>query len=868
MLIKYVEIENFKSHRSSRVEFDRGVNLIVGRNGAGKTSILEAIAVALYGVKHGVKPSGVKKDDLIRDSASRYEIRLGFDFNGRDCLIVRSSDGNSYLRCDKLLEGDERIREWVERNVAPSHVWLNAIYVRQGEIDEIVKDDERREKIIKRITQIEDYERAWENLGKVIKHFKEEKSRLEKEIKAESDVENRIKEVKEELEAKKRELDKKMIELRDVEEKLAEAEAEKERVEKLREKFEELNREKESIEKHAGKIEERIRGLRERRNGLKKEIEELKSRVRRLEEIRGYAEKYIELREEYEKTLKVERELKETLARLESERNGVIRLLSDLENKKKRLNELKGKLEEVEKRKSEIEGKALKYEEIKVKLERLRELEKTCRPLEEIERELEEVERAKLKLKDVEKDERNLLDMKARLESEIERLKEALNALKSAKGVCPTCGRLLSEDDRLNLIKSYTKKLENVRKDLIEIENKLEDIKNVKKELESVISEESRILREYELAKELENLKKSTKGFEEAEAAWKEYRKLEELALKLSADISVIESDLKSEQELNSKLIELNSKIDEVEEKLSNLKKIDESTLKELESYYNEFNRLVSAKHDLERKLEELKSCESEIVKAEDELSETLKRLESLKNEIEALGYSDETYRNVYNLYTELRSRYFGLREGVERLKDHIKTLEKSAEDLENRVKKLREKRERVEKIGREVLPKLEEIREKFRKYKVSLTEYAFKEVEKIASEIFEEMTDGKYSGIVLKREEKRKEKVTVKVLYQGAERDISFLSGGELIALGLAFRLALSVFMIQGKIPLLILDEPTPFLDDERRRKLVDIMNRYLKKIPQVIVVTHDEELRDVADKVIRVELHGGVSKVMEGFE
>jgi exonuclease SbcC len=532
------------------------------------------------------------------------------------------------------------------------------------------------------------------------------------------------------------------------------------------------------------------------------------------------------------------------------------------------LNELKEKLEEVERRKSEIEGKALNYDEMKVKFERLKELEKICRPLEEIERELDEVEKAKSRLKEIEKDERNLLDKKARFESEIERLKEALNALKSTKGVCPTCGRLLSEDDRLNLIKSYTKKLENVRKDLIEVENKLEEIKNTKKELESVISRENRILREYELAKELEGLRDSVKGFEEVEMAWKEYRKLEELSLKLSADVSAIESDLKSEPELNSKLTELNSKIDEVRGKLRSLKKIDESALKELESYYNEFNRLLSAKHDLERKLEELKSCESEIVKAEEELSETLRKLESLKNEIESLGYSDKIYKEVYDLYTELKSKYFGLKEGAERLKDHIKTLEKSVEDLESRMKKLREKRERLEKISREVLPKLEEIREKFRRYKVSLTEYAFKEVEKIASEIFEEMTDGKYSGIVLKREEKRKEKVTIKVLYQGVERDISFLSGGELIALGLAFRLALSVFMIQGKIPLLILDEPTPFLDEERRRKLVDIMNRYLKKIPQVIVVTHDEELRDVADKVIRVELHAGVSKVMEGFE
>lgn len=70
-------------------------------------------------------------------------------------------------------------------------------------------------------------------------------------------------------------------------------------------------------------------------------------------------------------------------------------------------------------------------------------------------------------------------------------------------------------------------------------------------------------------------------------------------------------------------------------------------------------------------------------------------------------------------------------------------------------------------------------------------------------------------------------------------------------------------MFMIKGRIPVLILDEPTPFLDEERRKKLVDIMNGYLKKIPQVIVVSHDDELKDAADRVVQVELKGGVSKV-----
>jgi len=65
------------------------------------------------------------------------------------------------------------------------------------------------------------------------------------------------------------------------------------------------------------------------------------------------------------------------------------------------------------------------------------------------------------------------------------------------------------------------------------------------------------------------------------------------------------------------------------------------------------------------------------------------------------------------------------------------------------------------------------------------------------------------------------------------------------------------------GKVDLLILDEPTPFLDEERRRKLIEIMERHLRKISQVIIVSHDEELKDAADHVIRIRLEGGASKV-----
>ena len=40
MIIKRVKLENYRSHSNTTVDFSKGVNLILGKNGKGKTSIL------------------------------------------------------------------------------------------------------------------------------------------------------------------------------------------------------------------------------------------------------------------------------------------------------------------------------------------------------------------------------------------------------------------------------------------------------------------------------------------------------------------------------------------------------------------------------------------------------------------------------------------------------------------------------------------------------------------------------------------------------------------------------------------------------------------------------------------------------------
>ncbi len=82
MEIISVILKNFKAHRDRQFEFKPGTNAICGENGAGKTSILEAIGWTLFNYS-----SSYTKDDLIYNGASSAQATVSF---------VSSRDGRTY----------------------------------------------------------------------------------------------------------------------------------------------------------------------------------------------------------------------------------------------------------------------------------------------------------------------------------------------------------------------------------------------------------------------------------------------------------------------------------------------------------------------------------------------------------------------------------------------------------------------------------------------------------------------------------------------------------------------------------------------------------------------------------------------------
>ena len=46
MIIKTLELQNFRNYKTLKLDFDRGTNILYGDNAQGKTNILEAIYIS------------------------------------------------------------------------------------------------------------------------------------------------------------------------------------------------------------------------------------------------------------------------------------------------------------------------------------------------------------------------------------------------------------------------------------------------------------------------------------------------------------------------------------------------------------------------------------------------------------------------------------------------------------------------------------------------------------------------------------------------------------------------------------------------------------------------------------------------------
>lgn len=95
MIVRRVKLTNFRSHASFAIDFDEQTTKIVGENGCGKTSILEAVFEALQG-----KSFRAVDKEILKRGEEFYRVELEY-FDGRKVVVFFDGNKKEFLVEDK-----------------------------------------------------------------------------------------------------------------------------------------------------------------------------------------------------------------------------------------------------------------------------------------------------------------------------------------------------------------------------------------------------------------------------------------------------------------------------------------------------------------------------------------------------------------------------------------------------------------------------------------------------------------------------------------------------------------------------------------------------------------------------------------------
>lgn len=186
-MIESIRLQNFVSHQSTEINLNRGVNVFVGRNGAGKSSVVDAITYALFG-----EQTRGNMRNIVRRGSNGGFVSLTFEVGGKSYIVERRFNANGSLESAILRtisEGKERPVIYGERKQYGESVSQKiseilglgyeelcvASIIRQGEIQAIVDEYKPRElkNLINKLIGIERLELAFQTMGEQISSFRQ-----------------------------------------------------------------------------------------------------------------------------------------------------------------------------------------------------------------------------------------------------------------------------------------------------------------------------------------------------------------------------------------------------------------------------------------------------------------------------------------------------------------------------------------------------------------------------------------------------------------------------------------------------------------------------------------------------------------------
>ena len=251
----------------------------------------------------------------------------------------------------------------------------------------------------------------------------------------------------------------------------------------------------------------------------------------------------------------------------------------------------------------------------------------------------------------------------------------------------------------------------------------------------------------------------------------------------------------------------------------------------------------------LEERARRAERLVQEAEQAEQQLSTGERRVRELTEAVRAEGFSDAGYRQAKDRY----DRAVGaLREAELAVVEARGELNRAEDDLAEAKRRQAERAQRERQIAalkaRQRLHN--ELDRAFSDLRGELNARMRPEIAELASGFLADLTDGRYDELELT------EDYTLTILEGGVPKPV--ISGGEEDIASLVLRLAISQMIAERAgqpLSLLVLDEIFGSLDEARRLHVVGLLRRLADRFPQVILITHIEQVREGLDRVIRVD-------------
>ncbi len=844
-----LQISGFLSYQEpAEVDFT-GFNLacISGANGAGKSSLLDAITWVLFG------KARQNDDSIINSNRDTARVVFVFNYEGETYRVTREKHKNKtgVLEFNIRADGGEwtvLTRESIRKTEA--HIcetlkmdydtFINASFFLQGKADQFAqKSPAERKKVLSSILGLDQWEAYRQAAGEQVKRIKGEMEFLDgqlQEIASELSEEDQRKQRLAEEEAACKEIGQKRAEKQALvqnAQKLDTAlKAQKAAVERIDREYQATSERASKGRIEMGKVDSLI--LEDQR--LIQNEPEIAARFKDLTIVRDEKNRLQEIANRYNHLKQKQFPL---LSKISGEEGSLRQRLSHLIDIKKgmpatqaELDRLDKSLPEQKRQLDEWQAVVEKRPELAGKIQILRD---------EISRDTSEVKR-------IETDIRKMLDRYERLQ-------------KTSGAECPLCGQTLTDKHRDELLVDIKKEGQELRANQDACNQRIGANEKEVKLLDQQLQECDRVShllqssqRDYERDVELQKRRQQEKVDQQAA--------LEEEAVilaKLDTGMFAIEA-----RDENTRIEKEIAVLGFDEKELTRLA-ARESELQPVEAEYHELDK---AKTRLEQRLEQQKSIQSQIIETDRDLARISSELEEARKQLADISEGMPDLAELTRQWNELS--------------DQEATQLKLLGEARSKVKVLEEKRKQQKQITEDrrdksrQLDRLKILEKAFGKSGVPalLIEEALPELESRANEILDRLSDGTMSVQLVtqkeykdKKREDKQETLDILISDGAGERAYELFSGGEAFRVNFAIRLALSQELAHragARLQTLVIDEGFGSQDADGRQRLIETINIVQEEFEKILVITHMEELKEAFPARIEVEKTPHGSKVL----